>query len=300
MTPRARAERRLAWLLLFPSLGLLVTLSVYPLIDAGVLSFRIENLFNPAAGHFGGWRNYTDLFADPFFQRSLFLTLGWTIAVVSVQLLLGLVLALVLDRTTRLGGILRTLFTMPVFISPVAMGLTWRFMFEPTTGVINWALTQFGLSPLPWLSGTATALPTIMIADTWQWTPFVALILLAGIRTIPPEIIEAARIDRVTGFRLVRVMILPMVWPVVIVVALIRVVDSVRIFDLVYVMTRGGPGSSTLVASVYDYTIFQSGRIGRMAAFGFIIVIFVNLLVIAFLYLLAQAERPSGFRETAA
>jgi len=138
-----------------------------------------------------------------------------------------------------------------------------------------------------------------MIADTWQWTPFVALILLAGIRTIPPEIIEAARLDRVTGVRLVRTMVLPLMWPVVIVVALIRV-DSVRIFDLVYVMTRGGPGSSTLVASVYDYTIFQSGRIGRMAALGFIIVIFINFLAIAFLYLLARAERPSRVREAAA
>ena len=299
MTARARAEQRLARLLLLPSVGLLVALSVYPLLDAGMLSFRIENLFNPAASHFGGWRNYTDLFADPFFQRSLFLTLEWTIAVVALQLLLGLVLAFVLDRTTQLGGILRTLFTIPVFISPIAMGLTWRFMFEPTTGVINWVLIQFGLSPMPWLSGTATALPTIMIADTWRWTPFVALILLAGIRTIPPEIIEAARLDRVTGVRLVRTMGLPLMWPVVIVVALIRV-DSVRIFDLVYVMTRGGPGSSTLVASVYDYTIFQSGRIGRMAAFGFIIVIFINFLAIAFLYLLARAERPSRVREAAA
>ena len=153
MTARTRAEQRLAWLLLLPSLGLLAALSIYPLIDAGLLSFRIENLFNPAASHFGGWRNYTDLFADPFFRRSLFLTLEWTIAVVTIQLLLGLFLAFALDRTTELGGILRTLFTIPVFISPIAMGLTWRFMFEPTTGVVNWVLIQFGLSPLPWLSG---------------------------------------------------------------------------------------------------------------------------------------------------
>jgi multiple sugar transport system permease protein len=297
---RAQAERRLAWLFLVPSLALLLTLSVYPLVDAAARSLRVENLFNPAASHFVGLRNYGDLFADPFFRRSLLLTLEWTLVVVAVELLLGLLLALVLERARRLSGLLRTLITLPVFISPVAMGLTWRFMFEPTAGVVNWALLQLGLSPQPWLSSTATALPTVMIADAWQWTPFVALILLAGMRTIPAEILEAASIDRVKGLRRVWLIVLPSIWPVVVVVTLIRLVDSVRIFDLVYVMTRGGPGSATLVASVYDFTIFQSGRIGLMASFGFFIVVFINLLVLGFLFLLSRVDRPAARRWTAA
>jgi multiple sugar transport system permease protein len=288
---RRSTDKWRAWLLLLPTLGLLIAMSIYPLLYAGFLSLQIRNMFSPRAAHFGGLANYMELVRDSYFWRSVELTLVFSITVVSLQIVLGFVLALILSRVRKLSDLLCTLIILPVFVSPIAMGLTWRFMFEPTTGVINWILAQLGLPTSLWLSGTRMALPGIMIADTWQWTPFVAMILLAALRAIPPEIIEAARIDRLSLAQMLHRIIVPMLWPVLVVVVLIRLVDSIRIFDLVYVMTRGGPGTSTLVASVYNYTIFQSGRIGIMAAFGFLMLVFINVLVAAVLRLLARLER---------
>jgi multiple sugar transport system permease protein len=213
--------------------------------------------------------------------------------VVSIQMVLGFWFALLLDTKTRAVGVLRTLIVIPVFISPIAMGLTWRFMFEPVTGVINYLLESVGLPEGSWHTSTETALIAVMIADVWQWTPFVALILLAGMQSISPEVIEAARLDRVRGWIYVRRIVLPMIWPVVTVVLLLRLVDSIRIFDLVYIITRGGPGTSTLVASVYDFTIFQAGRLGVMAALGFLILILINLVVITFLRALYKQEQET-------
>ena len=194
---------------------------------------------------------------------------------------------------------LRTLIVIPVFISPIAMGLTWRFMFEPVTGIINYLLESAGLPEGSWHTETGTALGAVMIADIWQWTPFVTLILLAGMQGISPEVIEAARLDRVRGWTYLRRIVIPLIWPVVTVVLLLRLVDSIRIFDLIYIITRGGPGTSTLVASVNDFTYFQAGRLGIMAAYGFLIVIVINVVVIAFLRALYRQERETRRKVTA-
>ncbi|HCK13458.1 TPA: sugar ABC transporter permease [Candidatus Poribacteria bacterium] len=221
------------------------------------------------------------------------LTLVWCLCVVSIQMVLGFMFAMMLDTRARVVGLLRTLIVIPVFISPIAMGLTWQFMFEPVTGVINYFLELLGLPGGTWHTSTDTALMAVMIADIWQWTPFVTLILLAGMQGISPEVIEAARLDRVRGWKYITKIVIPLIWPVVMVVLLLRLVDSIRIFDLVFVITRGGPGTATLVASVYDYTIFQAGRLGVMAAYGFLILIVINLVVILFLRLLYRQEKEA-------
>jgi len=286
-----RGERLTALAFVLPTLLYLLALSVYPLFYAGWQSLNLSNLFNPTVTHFIGLRNYTDLFEEDFFWISVKTTLVWTIVVVSIELVLGLALALLLDRKLRGVGLLRSLIIIPVFISPIGMGLTWRFIYEPVGGLGNWLLGSVGLGESRWISSTETALPSIMIADIWQWTPFVALILLAGIQSISPEILEAARLDRVRGPIYVFRIVLPLIWPVLLVVALIRLVDSIRTFDLVYIMTRGGPGSSTLVASVYDFTIFQAGNLGKMAALGFLLLLLINALVVVFLRALSRQER---------
>ena len=287
------SEGRIALLLVLPTLVVLIALAVYPLIWSGVLSFRVENLFNPRIGHWVGLRNFNYLLTEDVFWKSVRLTVTWSLGVVSVQMMLGFLLAMLLDTRTRTVGVLRTLIVIPVFISPIAMGLTWRFMFEPVTGVINYLLESVGLPEGAWHTSTDTALFAVMIADIWQWTPFVALILLAGMQSISPEIIEAARLDRVRGWSYVRRIVLPLIWPVVTVVLLLRLVDSIRVFDLIYIITRGGPGTATLVASVYDFSIFQAGRLGVMAACGILILIGINLVVIAFLRILYRQEKAT-------
>ena len=286
-------EGRIALFLVLPTLIILIGLAIFPLGWAGVLAFRVENLFRPDIGKWVGLRNFRYLLTDDTFWKSIRLTLVWCLCVVSIQMILGFMFAMMLDTRARVVGLLRTLIVIPVFISPIAMGLTWQFMFEPVTGVINYFLELLGLPGGTWHTSTDTALMAVMIADIWQWTPFVTLILLAGMQGISPEVIEAARLDRVRGWKYITKIVIPLIWPVVMVVLLLRLVDSIRIFDLVFVITRGGPGTATLVASVYDYTIFQAGRLGVMAAYGFLILIVINLVVILFLRLLYRQEKEA-------
>ena len=290
----ARQQRRTAYLLLAPCVVILLALAIFPLIFAGTLSFKVDSLYNPDIARFVGWRNYNDLFDDRRFWNSIELTVIWSVTVVSIQMVLGFFLAVLLDRKMRGAGLLRTLIIIPVFISPIAMGLTWRFIFEPVSGLANWILnTGFGLEKWTWLSHKDTALMTLMFVDCWQWTPFIALILLAGMQSISPEITEAARLDRVRGVTYYWRIVIPLIRPVIMVVILIRLVDSIRIFDLNFIMTKGGPGSSTLLASVYDYTIFEQGHLGLMAAYGFLILILINIVVLAFLNTLYRTEKAA-------
>ncbi len=284
-------EGRLGFLFVAPALVFLIALAIYPVLYAGWKSLYQTNLFNPSASTYYGLGNYRDLWNDDFFLHSIKLTVIFAICVVVIELALGIGLALLLDQRMKGINLLRTLIVLPVFISPVGMGLTWRFMMDPAAGVLNWILHGVGLPGSLWLSSQRMALPSIMIADIWQWTPFVAIIVLAGIQSISPEIIEAARLDNVRGLRYLRKILIPLLAPVLVIVALIRLVDSIRLFDLTYVMTGGGPGSSTLVASVNDYSIFRAGNFGQTAALGFVILLLVDVLVVIFLQVLARQNR---------
>ena len=196
----ARQQRRTAYMLLAPCVLVLLALAIFPLAFSGTLSFKVDPLYNPDVARFVGWRNYNDLFEDHRFWNSIRLTVMWAVIVVSIQMVLGFFLAVLLDRKMQGAGLLRTLIIIPVFISPIAMGLTWRFIFEPVSGLANWILnTGLGLEKWTWISHKDTALATLMLVDCWQWTPFIALILLAGMQSISPEITEAARLDRVRG-----------------------------------------------------------------------------------------------------
>jgi len=290
----AERQRRVAFLLLAPAVLVLVALAVYPLVFSLTLSFRLDPLYNPKVARFIGWRNYGDLWEDVRFWESIGRTVYWSVVVVSVQMVLGFLLAVLLDRHMRGAGLLRSLIIIPVFISPVAMGLTWRFIFEPVSGLANWILDSgLGLEKYSWLSHKDTALSTLMIVDCWQWTPFVALILLAGMQSISTEISEAARLDRVRGVTYYTRIVLPLIRPVILVVILIRLVDSIRIFDLNFIMTKGGPGSSTLLASTHAHTIFTHGHLGLMAAYGFLILVLVNIVVAIFLNTLYRSEKAA-------
>lgn len=286
-----RREARLGLLFVAPVLAYLIALGVYPLVYAGWKSLYQVNIFHPSVSTYYGLGNYRDLWHDQFFGKSIEITIIWAASVVAIEVVLGIGLAILLDRNMPASGLWRTLIVLPVFVSPVGMGLTWRFIMDPVTGLLNWVLHSIGLPGSLWLSSTHSALLSVMMADVWQWTPFVAIIVLAAIQSISPEITEAARLDNVGGLRYFNKIVLPLIWPVLVIVILLRLVDSIRIFDLVWVMTGGGPGSSTLVAGVNDYSLFQSGNFGQTAALGFVILILVDLLVIVFLRVLSKQSR---------
>lgn len=285
-------QRAIAFKLMLPTCIVLLLLSIYPLFSSLNMAFRLEPLYNPDVARYVGFRNFTDLWSDDRVRESVLRTLGWAISLVFIQLILGFLLAILLDRKMRGAGILRSLIIIPVFISPVAMGLTWRHIFEPVSGLANWVINSgLGLEKLTWLSHKDTALYTLMLVDTWQWTPFVALILLAGMQSISAEITEAAKLDKITGFSYYTRIVIPLIRPVIIVVILLRLVDSIRAFDLNYIMTKGGPGSSTLLSSTHAYTMFTYGSLGLMAAYGFLILILINIVVGLCLKTFSKAEQ---------
>jgi multiple sugar transport system permease protein len=266
-------------------------MTVYPTIYSFWLSLRQYNLSRPDLAHYVGSRNYRRLLEDDLFWRSFQVTLVFTVSVLVLEFVLGFLIASLLDRRMRGIGLIRTLFIIPVFASPVAMGLTWRYMYQPSYGLINWVLDGVGLPRINWLASTDWAMPAIVIVDVWQWTPFVALILLAGMQSISPEIAEAADLDGLSRWQYLWKMVLPLIRPVIVVVGLIRLIDAVKAFDLVYIVTRGGPGTTTYTLPLHVHSVgFTQYFMGQSAAIAWSIVIIINVFTILFLRILAREQ----------
>lgn len=250
------------------ALGLIV---VFPLGYNIVLSFcRIS----PALGArmtFVGLTNYTGIFADPSFWNALRNTMIITIAAVAFEMVFGLVMALILNMDLKYGGVIRTLLMAPIMIAPVVVALQWRWMFADQYGVINYFMSILGLSGVRWLAQPGTAFASIVWVDIWQTTPFVMMILLAGLQSLPTEPFEAAYVDGASGFQVFRRLTLPLLKPVVLVTLIIRTTDVFRIFDTVYLLTGGGPGTSTEVLGTFTYRqTFSFLNFGRGSALSII------------------------------
>jgi len=293
-TSRARrvgSERRLATLLLLPSVGFLLLMTIFPTIYSLWMSMQQYNLSRPDLAHFVGGRNYVQLLSDDIFWKAVRTTLLFSVSVLVLQFLVGFFIANLFDQERRGMNVLRTLFIIPVFASPVALGLTWRYMYQPGYGLINHLLESVGLPRINWLASTEWALPAVIAVDVWQWTPFVALILLAGIQSISPEITEAAELDGLTRFQYLRRIVLPLLTPIIVVVGLIRLIDALKTFDLIYIITRGGPGTATYTLPLHAYaTGFASFLMGPSAATAWVVVIIVNICATIFLWLLFREQ----------
>jgi len=287
----ARSETGAAGLLLMPSVVFLILMTIFPMIYSLWLSLRHYNLSRPDLATFVGLRNYRHLLSDDLFWKSFNVSVSFTVSVLVLEFVLGFLIATLLDRKLRGMGLIRTLFVIPVFASPVAMGLAWRYMYQPSYGVINYILESLGLPRINWLASVEWALPAVVIVDVWQWTPFVALILLAGMQSISPEIAEAAELDGLSRWQYLFKMALPLLRPVIIVVGLIRLIDALKTFDLIYIITRGGPGTTTYNMSLHAYsTGFASFQMGSSAAIAWTLVIIINVFTIIFLRILAREQ----------
>jgi multiple sugar transport system permease protein len=288
---RVRSERRLATLLLLPSVGFLLLMTIFPTIYSLWMSTQQYNLSRPDLAHFVGLRNYGQLLNDDIFWKAVRTTLIFSVSVLALQFLIGFFIANLFDRERRGMNLLRTLFIIPVFASPVALGLTWRYMYQPGYGLINHLLESVGLPRVNWLASTQWALPAVIAVDVWQWTPFVALILLAGMQSISPEITEAAELDGLTRFQYLWRIVLPLLTPIIVVVGLIRLIDALKTFDLIYIITRGGPGTATYTLPLHAYaTGFASFLMGPSAAIAWVVVIIVNICATIFLWLLSREQ----------
>jgi multiple sugar transport system permease protein len=285
-----RQDKIVAMLLLAPALLYLIVMSIYPTIWSLWLAFHNYLVYQPDKASFAGFDNFTDLWDSEVFQQSFRVTLAFSAIAVAIECVLGLAIAVLLDRKMRGANLLRTLLIVPVMISPVGIGLTFRYIFAPTYGLLTYLMQSVGLPTADWTVSTVWALPTVIFIDVWQWTPFVALILLSGMQSVSVEVTEAAELDGLSEWQKLWRIVMPLIRPVVMVIVLIRLIDSIRMFDLVFVVTRGGPGSATEVLSVLSYvTGFSEGDMGSAASIAWVTVVLVNVLVAIFLRALSKS-----------
>lgn len=283
-------------LFLAPSVVTLLAISVFPLLYSLSLTLNSWNLASQAGWKWVGLRNFKAIFTiDPFFLSSLKTTGFFVFGTVAVEFLLGLGMALLISRSFKGQSVVRTLVLMPMMLTPVVVGIIWRFMYNPELGMVNYL---FGLLKLPqrvWLGENATALPAIMVAEIWEWTPFVALVLMAGLHAIPREPYEAVAIDGGSAWQAFRYVTLPLLRPTILVVLLIRVMDSFKAFDVVFTTTRGGPGISTELLSLYTYRNgFKFFQMGYAAALSYIMLILVTLVSQGLVRVMAAGGTGNG------
>jgi multiple sugar transport system permease protein len=239
------------YLVIAPALLLLIGI-LYPFFLAMYYSFTSYTLTRPIP-KFVGLANYIAMVVDPGFLHTTAVTFGYAIGATGVELLLGLVVALLLDRETRVAKILTTTLIFPMMIAPVIGTLLWKLMMQPSVGILNPMLSLIGISGLEWAAKPSTALPSVIMIDVWIYTPFVALLLLAGLRALPREPFEAARVDGASRWFTFRNLTLPMLYPIMIIAVVFRFMDSLNMFDVIYAMTGGGPGDALMTYQLQAY-----------------------------------------------
>jgi len=265
--------------MLGPAILVLLLFTIFPSIYSLVLSFQDWNIQSRNSQWvFQGLKYYQRAFADARALQAFWVTGQFITGTVSAEILCGLLIALLLHQQKRGTGITRTVILLPMMTTPVVVGLIWRLMFNTDIGWINYALRTIKLPGLDWLGLPRTALFSVGVTEVWEWTPFVALILLAALKAMPAEPFEAARVDGAGPWQTFRFLTLPYLRPAIGVCVLLRVIDSVKSFDLFYVLTGGGPGTATEIIGLYTYKQgFNFFKLNYAAALSYVTLLFVVL-----------------------
>lgn len=272
-----RRNKSVVIIFLLPTLLYLLIFSLYPTLYTWFISFREYRIFE---NRFVGIENYVSLFRDNIFFRSLLNTVFYVGIAVTLELLLGLMIALLFNQEFRGKSIATMLLMLPMIIPPVVSSLTFLMLYDPTLGLVNHLLKVFGFSGISWLTEPNTARWAVVSIDIWQWTPFVALILLAGLQYLPKEVVEAAKIDGANPFQLFWHITLPLLKGVITVALLFRTVEAFKAFESIYVTTKGGPGYATRTVNVYSYLkAFEFLKFGESAAMAIIMLFVASFLV---------------------
>jgi multiple sugar transport system permease protein len=279
----------LPYLLVAPTVAVLFALSVYPLFYAVRVSFQT------GIGTGARWTlgNFARLASDDFFLAALSHTLVYALVALTFEFLLGLGLALLLDREMRGRGLFRAALLLPLMLPPVVVGVVWRLMLNPNFGAINGTLKSLGVNTeaLVWTASPKLALASVIAVDVWQWTPFVFLVLLAGLQAIPQEPYEAALIDGSSAWQTFHHITLPLLKPAILIALLLRTMDLLRVFDQIFILTEGGPGFATETISLYIYrAAFRFGNFGYAAAMSFVLLLLTNTISLLYIRLLQRQE----------
>ncbi len=282
-------DRALPYLLVAPTVAVLAALSIYPLI------YSIRVSFQTGMGQRTAWSlgNFTRLASDRFFLDALGHTLVYALVALTFEFLLGLGLAVLLNEKLRGRNFFRALLLVPMMLPPVVVGVVWRLMLNPNFGAVNGTLKGAGVntSQLTWTASPKLALASVIMVDIWQWTPFMFLVLLAGLQAIPQEPYEAAVIDGSSRWQTFRHITLPLLKPAILIALLLRTMDLLRVFDQIFILTEGGPGFATETISLYIYrTAFRFSDFGYAAAMSFVLLILTNIISLLYIRLLQKQE----------
>lgn len=281
----AWADRNLKWLFILPAAVFVTAMVVVPLGWTIYLSLSNAAGSVQSGAHLAGLHNYSRLLADhDRFWPSVWRTMYFSVAAVGVELVLGLAIALLLWPSFRGQGLVRGVVLLPLVATPVAVGMAWLLIFEPTIGFANTFLGWFGLPPQEWIASQTEAMPSLIAVDVWQWTPMIALVLLAGLLILPEEPFEAAMVDGAGPWQRLRHLTLPMLGPTIVTAVLLRSIDALKTFDILYATTGKGGGSFHQVETInifaYDLS-FDYSDYGRASAL--LMLFFALILVVVFL-----------------
>ncbi len=298
--PAPRAATLPAWrrgarpyLLVLPAIALTVGI-LYPFVLGALYAFQNYRANRPNATRWVGFENFRDIFTDPDFFRSALVTAEFAIAATAVETVLGVGVALLLARSTLVGRALERLLIVPLMIAPVIAAIIWRLMMLPTVGVLNYLLVPFGVHP-EWTGSPRWALFSIILVDVWTYTPFVALLVLAGLRSLPRAPFEAAAVEGAGFWYTFRNLTLPMLWPYILVAVIFRFMDSLKIFDIIQVLTQGGPGDATMTLQVnaFEQAITFS-RYSLGTTYMFLLWALVYLATRGLIVVLGRAQARAG------
>jgi multiple sugar transport system permease protein len=273
------------WPFVVPALIVIAAVIVFPW--AFTLWMSVNRWTLGQSQSFIGLDNYIRLATDARFWEALWHTVTYTVLSVVAPLFLGTLAALIFDANFPLRGFLRGIFVMPMMATPVAIALVWTMMFHPQLGVLNYLLSLIGIGPQEWIYNQFSVIPSLVMVETWQWTPLVMLIVLGGLASVPREPYESAEIDGANAWQKFRYLTLPMIAPFLMIAVIIRSIDAIKSFDIIYAMTQGGPGTASETINIYLYnTAFSYYDIGYGSAMA--VVFFIVIVALSFVLLMVR------------
>ena len=282
---------QLKYLMIMPALAVILVVVVYPLIYSLYLSFNSYMLTTPTKANieFVGMDNYVKLIHDDLVAIALWNTTVFTVSAVALEFLFGLILALIVNRGIKFQGTITSILLMPMMVASVAAGLMWRYLLHEQLGIVNFILESVGIGMIPFRSDPNLAMPTIIACDVWQWTPFMFLLMLAGLQSLPKEPLEAATVDGASAVQTFLHVTLPLMRSIIMIALVLRAIDAVKTYDIIYTLTRGGPGTVTEVISYYIYRIgFWFYQVGRAAAYSYVLLIIITVMCLIMIRLMTR------------
>lgn len=293
---RSRTRARLAdfssrWSFMLPAAIILFAVLVYPIFYTLQISFSRLDLASFTASQWVGWDNYSTVLRDDRFWQSMQVTGIYLLFALPIQMVLGFGIAYLINAPWKGRDVVRALFIIPMVVAPVVAGGVWRMILDPLWGLMNYWLGQIGIGPIDWLGTPSLAMATIVIIDTWRWTPFVILIATAALLSLPKDVFEAADIDGANWWTKLWSIALPLLLPIIAATFVVRWLGAVKMFDIVLAATLGGPGGATNVINLFIYEqAFRTLRFAESSAMAVIVLVITMVLTGAFLFGIRKLE----------